>query len=250
MNAVNEIVDASLSKIAPLFEGDPQAINYCKVHSFRYKVDLANISKILPIGSRVLDFGAWPYVMSDALSSYGFSVVAGDIYPEKCLLTSGRNFELYKCDANKHQTMLESDTFDAVIFTEVFEHIYNNPIKVTEELRRILKPGGLLYLTTPNGFGSRKLAKIFRTGCFQNVFSQWNSLSTTGLMGHVTEYTPKEIHNFLISCGFIDVSVTTQNVYKKKNLVEHYFWRFVTGLFPLKKETIVAVAYKPTVFPT
>lgn len=42
-----------------------------------------------------------------------------------------------------------NDHFDAILCTEVFEHI-SNPIEAIDEFARILKPGGTLLLTAPN----------------------------------------------------------------------------------------------------
>src|SRR5947209_1382210 len=40
--------------------------------------------------------------------------------------------------------------FDAVVMTEVYEHLRDYPVRSLHEVRRILKPNGRLYLTTPN----------------------------------------------------------------------------------------------------
>jgi SAM-dependent methyltransferase len=39
---------------------------------------------------------------------------------------------------------------DALIMTEVYEHLRDYPIRSLEETARILRPGGRLYFTTPN----------------------------------------------------------------------------------------------------
>ena len=41
----------------------------------------------------------------------------------------------------------EDSAFDAVIFAEVLEHL-DNPLFALREILRILKPGGLAYITT------------------------------------------------------------------------------------------------------
>ena len=45
---------------------------------------------------------------------------------------------------------LPDDSFDVVLLTEVYEHLRDYPVRVLQESRRILRPGGRLYLTTPN----------------------------------------------------------------------------------------------------
>lgn len=45
---------------------------------------------------------------------------------------------------------LEDGAYDAVVMTEVFEHLRDYPVRSLVETRRILRPGGRLYFTTPN----------------------------------------------------------------------------------------------------
>ena len=51
-----------------------------------------------------------------------------------------------------HACGIRSGTFDTVISCESIEHL-ERPRQACEELARILKPGGRLYLTTPNYLG-------------------------------------------------------------------------------------------------
>jgi 2-polyprenyl-3-methyl-5-hydroxy-6-metoxy-1,4-benzoquinol methylase len=45
---------------------------------------------------------------------------------------------------------LPSESFDGVVCVEVIEHVTQDHLLV-EQIARVLKPGGWLYLTTPNG---------------------------------------------------------------------------------------------------
>ena len=44
------------------------------------------------------------------------------------------------------------ETYDVIINTQVLEHV-EYPLKVIKEFHRILKPGGKLFMTTPQGYG-------------------------------------------------------------------------------------------------
>jgi 2-polyprenyl-3-methyl-5-hydroxy-6-metoxy-1,4-benzoquinol methylase len=46
----------------------------------------------------------------------------------------------------------DDDRFDVVVLSEVVEHL-TDPRTLLNEVHRILRPGGLLWATTPNGSG-------------------------------------------------------------------------------------------------
>ena len=56
----------------------------------------------------------------------------------------------YECDATA--IPVEDETFDAILCTEVLEHV-PEPIKVLKELGRVLKINGRLFLSAPLGSG-------------------------------------------------------------------------------------------------
>lgn len=55
-----------------------------------------------------------------------------------------------------------AETFDAVVSCETLEHT-PGPRVVIREFHRVLQPGGRLYLTIPNYFGTMGLYRAFRT---------------------------------------------------------------------------------------
>jgi SAM-dependent methyltransferase len=94
-----------------------------------------------PVGCRVLDAGAGDapyrplfahcdYVTVDWPSSPHLGARAADI------------------SASLDALPIENSSFDLVLCTEVLEHVAN-PSAVLGELRRVLRPGGALRLTTP-----------------------------------------------------------------------------------------------------
>lgn len=51
--------------------------------------------------------------------------------------------------------------FDLVVSCETIEHL-ETPVKALREMARTLRPGGLLYLTTPNYLGPMGLYRVYR----------------------------------------------------------------------------------------
>lgn len=71
-------------------------------------------------------------------------VLTADIDP-----SSGADYVLDVC--NNNSEIVDSNYFDVVLCAEVLEHCLN-PFSAIEEMRRIIKPGGILLLTTPFNF--------------------------------------------------------------------------------------------------
>jgi SAM-dependent methyltransferase len=59
-----------------------------------------------------------------------------------------RKKKLADCFYDGHRFPFEANTFDSAIATQVFEHIFE-PTEFLGEIYRILKPGGMLLMTTP-----------------------------------------------------------------------------------------------------
>jgi SAM-dependent methyltransferase len=62
---------------------------------------------------------------------------------------SGADYIMDLCVTNSD--IVEDEKFDLVICTEVLEHV-NNPFSVVNELKRILKTGGIVAVSTPFNF--------------------------------------------------------------------------------------------------
>ena len=60
------------------------------------------------------------------------------------------NFGEYNCDLHIdiENIPYEDNTVDSIICIEVLEHV-RNPFRAVEEIYRVLKPGGKVFLTTP-----------------------------------------------------------------------------------------------------
>ncbi|MFE0100010.1 class I SAM-dependent methyltransferase [Streptomyces sp. NPDC059009] len=98
---------------------------------------------------------------------------------------------------------------DAVLFSEVIEHLVD-PDSALDELRRVLRPGGHLMLSTPN------LAAWYNRGLLlagvQPVFSEVSLRGIHGrpgseVVGHLRLYTARALREFVAASGFEVVKV-------------------------------------------
>jgi ubiquinone/menaquinone biosynthesis C-methylase UbiE len=142
-------------------------------------------AKSLPAGTRVLDVGAGQARYRSLFShceyrTQDFGSYAGTsegLLKEKWDYTSLD----YACDATA--IPVEMNSFDAVLCTEVLEHV-PEPIAVLKELGRVLRPNGRLFLSAPLGSGLHQQPYHFYGG-----------------------FTPHFYHRVLPEMGFKIVSI-------------------------------------------
>ena len=108
------------------------------------------------------------------------------------------------CDLARHALPYGDRTFDTVNFSEALEHLYFNPLPVIKEFWRVLRPGGIAIVTTPNAvrLGQRVGFLVGR-----NVFADLHDLCWGQPFGlHYREYTLDEVAQ-LLEWGSFDVVV-------------------------------------------
>jgi SAM-dependent methyltransferase len=90
-----------------------------------------------------------------------------------------------------------SASFDVVLFCEVIEHLQSDPVNVLREIKRVLKPGGHLILTTPN---VNRLENVARMLAGTNIYDPYSGYGPYGR--HNREYNRHELAALLAYCGF------------------------------------------------
>ena len=79
-----------------------------------------------------------------------------------------------------------------------------NPQK---KIHALLIPKGKLLLSTPNLYSIYNIGRFITGKGINNGFVEFNKLNTIGHMGHIREYTVKEMIDFLSNCGFINIEI-------------------------------------------
>ncbi len=96
-------------------------------------------------GRRLLDIGCGNGDFLNAAQQAGWEVMGLDLDPQAAALRRGFNVKIGTIDLFDN----DSECFDAVTISHVIEHVHE-PVKVLRAIYRLLKPGGLLYIETPN----------------------------------------------------------------------------------------------------
>jgi SAM-dependent methyltransferase len=111
----------------------------------------------------------------------------------------------------EHALPFEADAFDVVLYCEVLEHMTNDPWRTLIEVKRVLRSGGLLVLTTPN---ATRLENIARLVANENMYDPYSAYGPYGR--HNREYTQAELLRLLERCGFDCQTVYTADVHHNR----------------------------------
>lgn len=128
----------------------------------------------------------------------------------------------------------ESDFFDAAVCSEVLEHLYD-PLSAAREIFRVLKPGGIAIVTTPN-FGY--FAWRLRAFLAADVWSEAESAENPFKGVHIRYFSFRSMRRLGQMAGFTDISLHRFDRCK--------VWHVCHALGPLK----VPFAYADQHFPT
>lgn len=159
----------------------------------------------------------------------------------------------FRCDyfdAEAEAFPYENETFDAAVCSEVIEQLRHDPMHMLSEINRVLKPGGVLVMTTPNIASHAALYRLL-SGKHPQMWSQYYGAAGDR---HNREYAPKEVERMLMEAGFGDIRVDTFSLRlfpSRVRLVALWTglpWVVRGDLDPIRKrgEFILGVARKQT----
>jgi len=138
-----------------------------------------------------------------------------------------------KLDIDKSRIPLESESIDIVFLTGVLEHLYN-PANVFNEIDRICKRKGLLYMITPNSANLKnRISLLFGKSIYHDLrgwlhkhrFTIENTQELK-FLGHIREYTKSEVIELLNIYNFdlysMEYNITERAIQYPKYLVTIY----------------------------
>jgi ubiquinone/menaquinone biosynthesis C-methylase UbiE len=144
---------------------------------------LSRIQKIKPEGAHILEIGAGGGWQAMRLSQAKYNVKAIDI--DSSRYRSDRCFDVI--EFNGEDIPFSDNSFDIIFSSNVLEHV-QNPVKLSIEIRRCLKPDGLQIHLVPSGswrfFTSFIHYPFILKFIFQKIFRQvkgLNEIETTPL---------------------------------------------------------------------
>lgn len=153
----------------------------------------------LPQGASVLDLAAGSGAMCLRLKDMGMRPTGTDLVTENFRLHSEVDF--FTANLNEELPADLLGRFDCVIATELIEHL-ENPRHLIRQCHSMLRPGGLLIVSTPNVETSISMAQFIRTGSFR-----WFASAQYHRDGHITPILSTVLHQALEEPGFSDIRI-------------------------------------------
>ena len=185
-------------------------------HDFRRFVYTTGLAKGLH--GKCLELGANPYFTTILLKKFTdldlslanyFGNIPNGLAKQTVTYKDLGSSNTSSCELEYQHFNVENDifpypdnTFDIVIFAEIIEHLLNDPCKVLREIKRVIKPDGILILTTPN---------VARMIVGENIYDPYSGYGPYGR--HNREYNRHEIVKLLEFEGFVVETHFTADVH-------------------------------------
>jgi 2-polyprenyl-3-methyl-5-hydroxy-6-metoxy-1,4-benzoquinol methylase len=123
----------------------------------------------LPGSGRVLDIGCATGALLRMLKNRGWTVEGVELSGPQAEYCKSRGLDVRQ--GAVEECSFSPASFDVVLASHLIEHL-NNPDTFVREVRRILKPQGRFYVTTPNihGLQARLFKNRWRSAIFDHLY--------------------------------------------------------------------------------
>lgn len=175
------------------------ALSSNPVQRFWHTSKIRMVAEILPPhpSDHVLDVGCGSGVVTDYIGQFGSYVTGVDANPGAIEFASMKfqrsnvNFELAYVD----EDFSNPASIDKIYCFEVIEHIYpEQGLKMLQSFYRLLKPGGMCMITTPNYASSWPVVEWL-----MDLFHLAPKMADDQ---HVAHYTARKINQIALAAGF------------------------------------------------
>jgi SAM-dependent methyltransferase len=163
---------------------------------------LHNIAALLgrkPESIRLLDVGCSSGAFLLSARKLGFQVEG--VEPSADAAQTARGMGLQVFNGFLEQARYPDASFDAVTLIEIVEHV-RDALALMRECARILRPGGVLLVTTPNA----------HSWTARSMGHRWAGFSLNAMGGHISFFSPHSIGILAARSGLQVARLETRNV--------------------------------------
>jgi 2-polyprenyl-6-hydroxyphenyl methylase/3-demethylubiquinone-9 3-methyltransferase len=180
-------------------------------------------------GSAVLDIGSHYLHSSLLLSFLGYEVYSMDVkefWDVGFVSSRQTEYDLKKIVEDDLETFTSheniADRYDVILFTEILEHITYNPVHFWRRMYDIVKPDGLIYISTPNSLSLYSITRtIARIITFRGIGLPVNEVFKNVTYGHHwKEYSSSEIRKYFSKMSDDFEVITKKYHYRRIKMVD------------------------------
>ena len=190
----------------------------------RTRAGLRLIDRLVPAQGRVLEIGSGPGHLSLALTERNYDVVSCDIALRMAELTRTRMGRDSVVVADSRSLPFRFASFDAIILIGVISYV-SDPASVLEEIKALLKPGGVLVISSANTnllFSAldRKIKTSLTSLKLRNPDAQARK---SFFIEECSYYKAKEFNRLVEQCNFSFLASFNVGFGRAKLLDKHIF---------------------------
>ncbi|MGC8654647.1 MAG: class I SAM-dependent methyltransferase [Candidatus Kryptoniota bacterium] len=160
------------------------------------EIRISMAASITDNGKRLLDVGCGDGSFIMRVKDRFDEVFGIDVSPTAVELCRKGGIKAIQVNLNNQTIPYPDGFFDTVVSLEVIEHIFD-PLSFLKEIYRVMTPGGILIISTPN---IRKLQRIFSIIMGHFPRTSYDPVGFDG--GHLHYFTSKDLSNLLLESGF------------------------------------------------
>ncbi|OGN49548.1 MAG: hypothetical protein A2352_05625 [Caulobacterales bacterium RIFOXYB1_FULL_67_16] len=202
----------------------------------------------------VLDIGASPFYLLYRAKAAGARLCHGVYFanddhplrPYRTIHSAAGPVEISHADVENEGLPFAEDSLDVVTACEILEHFDAFPVKLSTEIRRVLKPGGHLCITVPNVCS---IAHILKLIAQKNIYMRYRA-DATGRHKH--EYTLSQLRDYVDYLGMEVVKIGVMPSPTSNKYVLRPFYRLLARIPVLRlySPVLYVLARQPGVKPT
>lgn len=222
-----------------------EGLAYYQRYRDRYWQTLRHLARIpLPRPARVLEIGGGQIALLMS-RLFGDQGTVADVSADHSGCIERFGLQHVVCDLY-HDDLVAREEYDLVVLCEVIEHVPRPPHEVFAKIYRWLRPGGHVFLTTPNLFRLRNgLRLLLGWPVFCNFFVPRRGQP----LGHFIEYSGDQMRWQLQHAGFEvpwvdEVMLCNEGTELSARLARPLFAPLM-WLRPRLRESLVALGRRP-----